>query len=199
MGSFDTTNYIAIYYIVKLFLSNLQKNVNHAIILFMIYGAIEYNIRDHYYSQVNNPEDHTVLAFSSIINTDSTFQDSTTLFDDGLHGDSLAGDMIFSGTFAPLTMEDNFTLSLRTLDVNSNYHHTFDNANYLTTIGPVVLDSYTIISSDTIPNPGDAIRFKINLKNYGNVKTAKDISKFGFKDENKGPCGGSDRSKGICT
>lgn len=125
---------------------------------------------------VNNPENHTVLAFSKIANTDSTYQDSIALYDDGLHGDSLAGDMIFGGAFTPLPMEDDFILSLRTLDLDSNYHHILENANRLTSIGPVVFDGYTIISPDTIPNPGDVISFRINLKNNGINKSAKEIS-----------------------
>ncbi len=48
--------------------------------------------------------------------------------------------------------------------------------NKFTTIGPVKLASYEIVSADTTPNPGDNIRLKFHLTNQSSTVTAKDIS-----------------------
>lgn len=127
-------------------------------------------------AHIHNPANHSIMAFSKIENTDATYQDSIALYDDGLHGDSLAGDMIFGGVFLPINREDDFSVSVSTLDVDSNYQYIQEKINYFTTIGPVSFDSYDIISNDTIPNPGDIIRLNLRLKNDGLEAIAKNIS-----------------------
>jgi hypothetical protein len=63
-----------------------------------------------------------------------------------------------------------------TTDLVSGSHLDQSSLARFTTIGPVVLDFVEITSSDTIPNPGDQIRVRLNLKNEGLSATALDIT-----------------------
>lgn len=50
-----------------------------------------------------------------------------------------------------------------------------NNMATFTTIGPIVFESYSFYKTDTIPNPGDAMRIYIALKNIGSIATATNI------------------------
>ncbi|MBL7075457.1 T9SS type A sorting domain-containing protein [candidate division KSB1 bacterium] len=123
-------------------------------------------------AQISNPENHQVTVHALIQGENSTFQDSLQLFDDGLHNDSLASDNIFGGIkWLDELDEDYFDIKLRTTDSDESIT-TYSSEEHFTTIGPVVYDGMTFYSSDTIPNPGDYMLYKITLRNDGSTTEA---------------------------
>jgi polyhydroxybutyrate depolymerase len=128
-------------------------------------------------AEIANPENHQVEAYAMICNPDSTFQDSILLFDDGLHNDGNPNDNIYGGAkwFSGLS-EENFISTLNTFDYTQGTKiKSYFNTSF-TTIGPIVLDGYSITSSDTIPDDGDRIKFEYTLKNSGLTATAMNIT-----------------------
>src|SRR3990172_3655962 len=82
-------------------------------------------------------------------NSDSTQIDSLTLFDDGIHGDSLANDGLYGGYIPSRQIEDFYFLSVSTIDNQTNkYYNTPDRCRF-TTAGPVVLDSISYTKTST--------------------------------------------------
>ena len=80
-------------------------------------------------------------------NADNTEIDSLLIYDDGLHGDSLANDGIYGGYIPPQSSEDFFSLGISTVDHQINkYIHSSDICKF-TTVGPVILDSISCIKS----------------------------------------------------
>jgi len=92
-----------------------------------------------------------------------------------MHGDGIAGDSLWGNFYTPLD-EQFFTISVETEDVTTGTSRTLPKVAWFTTIGPIVLDHYEITSSDTIPNPGNVLRFKFILHNNGITSTAKSIT-----------------------
>ncbi len=88
------------------------------------------------------------LLFSNLTGTDS---DSTTLFDDGLHKDSLSGDGVYGGYIPPLKNEDIYTVTVSTTDRETNKYNCVTQWVPFTTIGPLVLDS-VLITADSPRN-----------------------------------------------
>jgi len=128
-------------------------------------------------AEISNPANHQVEVYAMIQNDDTTFQDSIQLFDDGLHGDGDPNDNIYGGAkwFSGLN-EDYFTTTLHTYDITAGIKiKSYFNTSF-TTIGPVVLDGYSITSSDTIPDDGDRIKFEYTLRNVGLSATAMKIT-----------------------
>ena len=80
----------------------------------------------------------------------------------------------YTGTMIAPDIEAAFEINL-TAEL-SNYNH-FDvrSLDKFTTIGPLVLENYTITSSDTFPNAGDALNVKLTLKNKSANITATEI------------------------
>ena len=96
---------------------------------------------------------------------DSTQIDSVMLFDDGLHGDSLANDGLYGGYIPPLQEEVFFTLCISTVDNQTNkYYNTPDRCRF-TTVGPVKVDSLVY---DVFPT---YYRVKPYLTNQSNSTT----------------------------
>ncbi|MBE0570147.1 MAG: serine hydrolase [Ignavibacteriaceae bacterium] len=95
-------------------------------------------------SRFSNIYNHQFTPHLIFANLDSTLIDSLTLFDDGLHGDSLSNDGIYGGYISPIPIEDFFALSVSTLDNQTNkYFNTSDLCRF-TTAGPVVIDSLIV-------------------------------------------------------
>jgi hypothetical protein len=124
-------------------------------------------------AQLENPKNHPVSVYAHVQGSESTFQDSIELYDDGLHGDGNTDDNMWSGNkwFSGLE-EDLFIVKLLTHDLTEGTTHCFFPASQFTTIGPVVYISHSFYKSDTEPNPGDAIRMYITLTNEGSIATA---------------------------
>ena len=67
-------------------------------------------------TRFSNIYNHQFTPHLIYANTDSTQIDSLTLFDDGLHGDSLSNDGIYGGYIPPRQTEDFFSLGVSTID-----------------------------------------------------------------------------------
>jgi hypothetical protein len=128
----------------------------------------------HFNADIVNYHLQNIQLFSRFFNSDSSIKDSVELFDDGQHSDGSAGDGLYSGSFQT-DLEEIFSTCL-VLQNNSNLTRTeYVGKDKFTTIGPVELAYYDITSADTIPNPGDRIRFNFYLKNSSQTATARDI------------------------
>lgn len=82
-------------------------------------------------------------------NSGSTQIDSTMLFDDGLHWDSLANDGIYGGYISPRQTEDIYSLSASMVDLVTNEHISSPKICGFTTAGPIKLDSIRILKGIT--------------------------------------------------
>lgn len=127
-------------------------------------------------TKINDPTVVTILA--EIEAPNQTPVDSLNLFDDGNHNDGDAGDSLFANLWPVLPVDErNYYIDLEVtrIETDTVVNH-FENMALFTTIGPVVLDSYTITSSDTFPNPGNRLKFQFTLKNQGLTAIAKNIT-----------------------
>jgi len=123
-----------------------------------------------------NPDEHDFTAQAIVNSIDNTFTDSVFIYDDGNHHDLEADDGIWGTIIPPVAQENTFNVSLIANDLISKAHFASNELAGFTSIGPVSLNKYTIISPDTIPNPGDQINFELILKNEGLVTDATNIS-----------------------
>ena len=100
-------------------------------------------------TKFSNIYNHQFTPHLIYVNTDSTQIDSLTLFDDGLHGDSLSNDGIYGGYIPKQQIENFYSLSVSTVDnQTSKYFNTPDICRF-TTVGPVVLDSISCTKTST--------------------------------------------------
>jgi len=127
-------------------------------------------------ANVKNPSIHNLNVAALIKTLDNVFVDSLPMFDDGNHGDSLAGDGLYGCYLNPLSTEDVFTISASVTDLDSSHYHILPNATRFTTVGPVVFDNYDITSPDKIPHDTDNLQFLFTLKNIGLTATATNIT-----------------------
>jgi hypothetical protein len=72
--------------------------------------------------------------------------------------------------------ENEFDVSLFVEDLDSKALYMSDELAKFTSIGPVIFDDYTILSADTIPDPGDQIVFQLTLQNEGLSASADNVS-----------------------
>jgi len=108
---------------------------------------------------------------SNIIFTssDSSYIDSTALYDDGLHGDSLANDGLWGGFIHSISEEEFFSVGISSTHSEiGRYYYTGD-LYIFTTAGPVKIDSLSI--TQTTSN----YRVKPFIKNEGQSFTVKDL------------------------
>lgn len=123
-------------------------------------------------ANVSNPYNHN-LSVAAIINTpDTVLVDSLPMFDDGNHGDSLAGDGLYGCFLNPLTAEDVFSISAGVTDLDSGHYHILTNASRFTTIGPVAVDSFAF--NELIPN--SLYTVSLYLRNDGSIATATNVT-----------------------
>ena len=108
-------------------------------------------------------------------NFDQVRLNTLPLFDDGLHGDSLAQDGIWGYVIPPLSTEDNFRLGVQVDNTTLADTFYFHDLAAFTTKGPIKINSYALVGSDSIPNPGDVLQLRLFLRNHGQSATVKDI------------------------
>jgi hypothetical protein len=99
-------------------------------------------------------------------NLSGTVSDSITMFDDGLHDDSLSGDGIYGTYIPPQTIEDYYIPAVSTTDQETGKYKSITQWVPFTTIGPLVLDSVSI----TAGSPGYYIA-RLFLRNESESKT----------------------------
>jgi hypothetical protein len=127
-------------------------------------------------SDTENPDNHSLELEATIESIDGSIREIVPIYDDGLHNDSAAGDGIFGALWPVPSGERSYNVYIKTLSLESGYSNILQNAAFFTTIGPVVIDEYTITSADTIPNPGDRLLFLISLKNESATDTVINIT-----------------------
>jgi hypothetical protein len=118
-----------------------------------------------------NPDNHTVTARAQIVSEYSMVIDSTDLTQEG--------NDLWSGNWLVPEGERTYQVGIKTIDQESGMIHDgiMWNIEKFTTIGPVIFSSYDITSpNDSIPNPGDYLKFRSNLQNTGLTATARDVS-----------------------
>ena len=123
-----------------------------------------------------NPDNDEVEINAIIENYDQSMVDTVLMFDDGAHYDSTAGDGIFGGFWSVPSGERWYNVSIKTLSINSGYYNILSNEVHFTTIGPVALEHYEIISEDTVVNPDDYLGFEFTLQNHGITDTVYNVS-----------------------
>jgi|GEM_PF-803818 len=117
-------------------------------------------------ARFSNIYNHPFTPHVIYSNLSGTRTDSLPLFDDGLHGDSLADDGLF-GVYIPApNNEDFFTISVSTLDLQSNKYFIRPDLCRFTTIGPMVIDS-----TWSRRNAGGVITLAVWLRNAGSDST----------------------------
>ena len=127
-------------------------------------------------AKINNSYEQNIIVKTIIENFAKTVADTITLYDDGLHQDSLAADNYFGGSWPVSRDEDSYNIHINTLSPDSGYDNIVRNSAYFTTIGPLVLEQFDIVSSDTTVNPGDRIKFEYTLRNTGLTAAARNIT-----------------------
>jgi CubicO group peptidase (beta-lactamase class C family) len=133
-----------------------------------LYGNI-YPLRpsvDKHYARINidpvlfrtnfsNIYHHQFTPHLIFVNTDSTQVDSLTLFDDGLHGDSLSNDGIYGNHIPPQQIENIYSIGVSTIDNQTNKYLLTPDICSFTTAGPVKLDS---------------LKYSKGITNYYNIR-----------------------------
>ncbi len=109
--------------------------------------------------------------FAEIMAVDTSKVDTVALADDGLHNDGDAGDDIWGGSWLTDPVETTYRMNLFSPD-----YYVWDyNTVHFTTIGPVLYEELTFLT-DSIPNPGDNLIFRIGLRNDGSATTATTVT-----------------------
>jgi hypothetical protein len=128
-------------------------------------------------TQLYNPENNPVTVWAIISGEDYGYTDSIQLYDDGQHHDSLVLDNFWGNSqWLSGLQEDVYAIAISSHDIKKDYIFNLPPELSFTTIGPIELNSYQITSVDSIPNPGDNLKFTLYLKNNGKTTTASDIS-----------------------
>lgn len=123
-----------------------------------------------------NPNNHNFSSDAIIMSIDNAYNDSIPLFDDGNHGDGLAGDGIWGNYILPMSIENEFLVGFITTDLVSGDILEQNSQLRFTTIGPIVFEDYRITSSDTIPHHTDRLKFEFTLRNDGSTATATNVT-----------------------
>lgn len=89
------------------------------------------------------------------------------LFDDGTHGDSLAGDMVYCTWLSAPEEELDFSFSTRVFNVRDSLTVSQAFSDVYTTAGPVRLSGITVFNEDPTFFPGAVIGFFNLLSNQG--------------------------------
>lgn len=125
-----------------------------------------------------NPNSHSLELNTIIESFDLSISDTISMYDDGFHNDSTAGDGLFGNSWSTIPGERNYRLSITTLSLDSGYYNVLPNAAYFTTIGPLVVDSFFTSTGSFVLNPGDSIMIALMLKNMGIIASAQNVSSY---------------------
>jgi len=123
-------------------------------------------------AEVKNIQNHNINVAVIIDDVNGINVDSLPMFDDGNHGDNLAGDGLYGTYVGPDSSENIFKINVRVTDLDSSHYHELPNANRFTTIGPVVVDSFSF--NELIPNA--MYTLKLYLSNDGSTATATNLT-----------------------
>ena len=122
-------------------------------------------------ANVKDPPNHNLQVAAIMDIVDSINVDSLPMFDDGNHGDSLAGDGLY-GTFVdPVSSENTFKINVSVTDLDSSHYHILTNAARFTAVGPVKVDHHEIPGGNQT-----SFSLKLFLRNDGTNATAMNIA-----------------------
>jgi choice-of-anchor B domain-containing protein len=131
----------------------------------------------HIVSKIDNPNEYELTVKAIVETYDLSMSDTLLLYDDGNHADSLAGDGIWGGAWPVKSAHGYFSVSVQAFPSELDYLNNFlHHGARFTTAGPVIFEDYVIAFEDTIPNPGDALSFWINIKNESLTDSVVNIS-----------------------
>jgi len=126
---------------------------------------------------IKNPLAHPVTAFALFVGLESSQADSVELFDDGAHGDGAPGDNLWGGSGSPAGLAEGlYDLDMITYDATLGTRHRLFNGTCFTTAGPIAVEGYTIVSTDTAAAPGKVLSYSISLKNRGHTATVNEVT-----------------------
>jgi CubicO group peptidase (beta-lactamase class C family) len=100
-------------------------------------------------TEFSNINQYNFTSNAIYVSSDGSSIDSIALYDDGIHGDSLAGDGIWCGFIHSISMEEFYDLGISTVDTETDkYFYTGDLTKF-TTAGPVAMDSLKVTRLDS--------------------------------------------------
>jgi hypothetical protein len=120
-------------------------------------------------ARVENPNGHS-LDIMAYCKADDAVVDSAMFYDDGLHGDSLAGDGIWGARWKASAREGFFNLSVSTYDPVNGSRFILPNIGRFTTAGPIVADSMTAGRTT-----GENVETYLWLRNGGKDSTIRSV------------------------
>jgi hypothetical protein len=128
-------------------------------------------------ARITNPENHATAVFAILEGINCLYRDSVELFDDGMHNDENPQDDSYGkkSWFTGLR-EDNYELTLKTVDQHASTHHYLRKKALFTTIGPVCLAQPSPILYGAYTEESGLQIFKLILENKGDSTIAEDIS-----------------------
>jgi hypothetical protein len=126
--------------------------------------------------ETNNPDQEILELEAMIESTDQQVNETVIMYDDGLHGDSLAEDGKFGARWPVNPGERSYTVHVKTISKESEFYNILSDAAYFTTTGPVRLTTFEIVSDDTIANPDDRLYIEFTLENFGVTDSVHNIS-----------------------
>jgi len=127
-----------------------------------------------------NDYDHEFTSKAIYFNSDSSFSDSVSLYDDGMHGDMLSGDGIWGGYISSIPGEDFFKIVISTIDNQTSKYSNFStDLISFTTAGPIEVDSMSVTSVTST-----LYRIKPYLKNKGHLYTVENLKVILSTDDN---------------
>jgi hypothetical protein len=127
-------------------------------------------------AHLNNPDGHSTRLTAFVRNDLGVLIDSLHMYDDGLHGDSLAGDGLYGTRIAPPVTEDQHSVSLTTYDLTNGMPYKLTQAAHYFSSGPAEVVGSTFWGTDTIPHPGDILWMSLTVRNQGLLDTLKNVS-----------------------
>jgi hypothetical protein len=114
--------------------------------------------------------------FAEIKEIEGTHEGSLQLYDDGTHGDGMAGDSLFANTYEMTGVEGQFMINMRAESAGDTII-TYPNEELLTSVGPLVYDSHEqLFPYNDVIEPGDIVYFDVFINNQGSIGTACDVA-----------------------
>jgi hypothetical protein len=117
-----------------------------------------------------------VTLYAEVQAPDNIPIDSLRLYDDGSHSDGKANDSLYANIWPVASAEEQqyyVDIEVTKGGADTVFHHMNNMASF-TTIGPIVLENYTLLNNAS-PNPGASVAFKLNLTNNGLTATASGV------------------------
>lgn len=121
-------------------------------------------------SVMKNLGNHNIELYAMLESFDGALNDSLMLFDDGMHNDGAAGDNLYGNSLLAPNLLQEFTVGLKTVDLDYNEYVVFEDLSRFTTIGPVVLEAFNRTTGF-----GSNLYYYITLRNTGSVTTAENV------------------------